>query len=101
MPYSLKAMELRRCRGFRKDGQPCRNWAMWGHPEQLCYAHAGQPGRRRRLSRLERLSYPSVVHANYPPCRCSAYRWPHRPGGGACPWPDKPAQPDAGEDNDA
>lgn len=25
-------------------------------------------------------------------CTCPAYRWPHRPGGGLCRWPDPPAQ---------
>lgn len=24
------------------------------------------------------------------PCTCAAYRWPHRPGGGLCRWPDPP-----------
>jgi hypothetical protein len=24
------------------------------------------------------------------PCRCVAYAWPHRPGGGLCCWPDLP-----------
>lgn len=28
--------------------------------------------------------------AAYPPCQCSAYGWPHRPGGGVCRWPDPP-----------
>jgi hypothetical protein len=28
--------------------------------------------------------------ARYVPCRCSAYQWPHRPGGGACCWPETP-----------
>ncbi len=26
----------------------------------------------------------------YEPCRCEAYAWPHRPGGGLCCWPDPP-----------
>ncbi len=25
-----------------------------------------------------------------PSCRCAAYNWPHRPGGGLCRWPDEP-----------
>ncbi|QXD15806.1 hypothetical protein GQ464_002335 [Rhodocaloribacter litoris] len=25
-----------------------------------------------------------------PVCRCAAYDWPHRPGGGLCRWPDPP-----------
>src|SRR6516164_4286955 len=25
-------------------------------------------------------------------CRCEAYPWPHRPGGGFCRWPDPPVE---------
>src|SRR5436190_19333429 len=25
-------------------------------------------------------------------CRCEAYPWPHRPGGGLCRWPEPPLQ---------
>lgn len=25
-------------------------------------------------------------------CDCAAYRWPHRPGGGLCRWPDPPTE---------
>ena len=25
-------------------------------------------------------------------CRCEAYPWPHRPGGGMCRWPDPPVE---------
>ena len=25
-------------------------------------------------------------------CRCEAYPWPHRPGGGLCRWPDPPIE---------
>jgi hypothetical protein len=27
-----------------------------------------------------------------PKCRCRAYPWPHRPGGGLCRWPDPPLE---------
>jgi hypothetical protein len=27
-----------------------------------------------------------------PKCRCEAYPWPHRPGGGFCRWPDPPLE---------
>jgi hypothetical protein len=27
-----------------------------------------------------------------PKCRCLAYPWPHRPGGGSCRWPDPPLE---------
>src|SRR5215475_8044918 len=25
-------------------------------------------------------------------CRCRAYNWPHRAGGGLCRWPDEPSE---------
>ncbi|MGH7179425.1 MAG: hypothetical protein ACREJC_18760, partial [Tepidisphaeraceae bacterium] len=25
-------------------------------------------------------------------CRCTAYPWPHRPGGGLCRWPEAPLE---------
>lgn len=84
MAYSEKARELRRCQGTRKDGEPCQAWAIWGHPDGLCAAHAGRRGRSGMLP-----SY-LVQHARYEPCTCPAYNWPHRPGGGVCRWPDPP-----------
>jgi hypothetical protein len=30
-------------------------------------------------------------------CKCTAYPWPHRPGGGLCHWPDPPAASWQGE----
>ena len=80
MPYSEKARELRRCRhACGGDGRPCRAWAVWGDPHQRCRAHggrhpSGEPSERTR----------PVL------CRCAAYAWPHRPGGGLCRWPDPP-----------
>jgi hypothetical protein len=86
MAYSAKARELRRCRAVKANGEPCKGWAMWGHPDGYCGAHAG----------ASRVRYPPGVrgpvaqHARYEPCRCPAYKWPHRPGGGLCRWPDPP-----------
>lgn len=34
---------------------------------------------------------PSVAGTKPKTCRCAAYRWPHRPGGGLCRWPEPPA----------
>jgi hypothetical protein len=94
LPYSLKARELRRCRATRADGGPCQAWAIWGHPDGLCAAHAGvtaHPGSGGR-SRPARPPLNSVHHARYPLCRCGAYWFPHRPGGGCCRWPDPPTE---------
>lgn len=40
--------------------------------------------------------HPMAVIASKPkrePCRCPAYSWPHRLGGGRCRWPDPPETP--------
>src|SRR5436190_14942490 len=91
MPYSMKARALRRCRGTRADGEPCQAWAIWGHPDGLCAAHAGVTGRPRGRAWL---GPPLNIlhHARYPLCRCEAYSFPHRPGGGYCLWPDPPEE---------
>ncbi len=87
MPYSPEAVARRRCTGTRKDGAACRAWATWDHPRQLCMAHAGRHHRGpippRRGSEPEKQTM-------YAPCRCQAYDWPHRPGGGLCRWPEPP-----------
>jgi hypothetical protein len=94
--YSEAAVELRICRATRRDGLPCRAWAMWDSPDQLCATHAGVarggPTRVRPLvvTRSGMWASGHVQHARYPPCRCPAYEWPHRPGGGLCCWPDPP-----------
>ena len=87
MPYSLKARTLRRCRAIRADGGACQAWAIWGHPEGLCAAHAGVSGRIKGRSPL---APPLNIlhHARYPLCSCAASSFPHRPGGGLCRWPD-------------
>ena len=77
--YSNRALEERRCTGARKDGQPCRAYAAWGDIKQRCPAHGG----RRRIA---------IGSYRHPNCSCSAYKWPHRPGGGLCRWPDSPEQ---------
>jgi hypothetical protein len=73
--YEPRAENLRHCVARKKNGERCRAWAMWDDEVGFCYAHAGRP-RGRRLGA--------------PPCTCAAYKWPHRPGGGLCRWPDPP-----------
>jgi hypothetical protein len=84
MAYSLKARTLRCCKATTKAGEPCRAWAVWGHPDGLCATHAGLVGVPKRRG------YTPVQHARYPLCHCAAYAFPHRPGGGLCRWPDPP-----------
>ncbi len=84
MAYSEKAKALRRCTGFRKDGEPCEAYAAWGDPRGLCAAHG-----RHHAGPLPK-RYAPRRKSSYPPCRCPAYSWPHRPGGGLCEWPELP-----------
>jgi hypothetical protein len=56
-------------------------------PRQVCVAHAGCH-HRGPLPLLGQAS--GYVRARYVPCRCRAYAWPHRPGGGLCRWPEPP-----------
>ena len=81
MPYGERARTLRRCRATTRAGTPCGGWAAWGDAGGRCAAHGGRrpPGCRG-----------PVYRTNCPTCRCPAYRWPHRPGGGVCRWPDPP-----------
>jgi hypothetical protein len=51
MPYSAAAIERRRCTATRRDGAPCRAWALWSDPGQRCLAHAGQSPHGPRLLR--------------------------------------------------
>lgn len=86
MAYSPKALELRQCKAVTVTGEPCRHFAMWDHPQQLCRSHIGKPNRRRE-NRFDP-PFPHVKSAAR--CDCTAYPFPHRPGGGLCQWPDEP-----------
>ena len=84
MGYSARAVALRRCLGTTKAGRPCRAWAVWDDPRQLCVQHAGRghTGPMQNHRRWQR--------ARYVPCTCVAYSFPHRPSAGLCRWPDPP-----------
>lgn len=77
--YSDKARQARRCKAIRKDGHRCQAYARWGADDGLCARH-------------HQLQHPDEGPAGTvrPVCRCDAYAWPHRPGGGLCDWPDPP-----------
>ena len=76
---------LRRCTAARADGTPCRAWALWDSPGQVCVCHAG------RHHAGPRTPPKAGPRSNPPPCTCSAYGWPHRPASGLCRWPLPPA----------
>lgn len=91
MAYSEAAKALRRCTGTTKEGKPCKNWAAWDSGEkQLCATHMGRHHRGPIPRREVPLTPPPRQRARYEPCRCPAYQWPHRPGGGLCEWPNVP-----------
>ena len=55
MAYTEAAKERRRCTGTRKDGEPCRAWAVWGEWAEHLYEEEPpavdirQPRRRRSV----------------------------------------------------
>jgi hypothetical protein len=84
MAYNEAAIARRHCRGTRRDGKPCQAYAMWDSEAQLCMAHGGH----HHTGPLSPGSAPRPrTHANYTPCRCGAFAWPHRPGAFPCNWP--------------
>ena len=72
--YSTEAEFLRRCTGLKRDGSLCRAWAAWDDPSQLCVAHSG----RHHTGPILPGPRPALRRANYRPCQCSAYEFPHR-----------------------
>lgn len=85
MVYNNAALERRRCTATTTSGGKCRAWALWDDPRQVCASHSGRP--RRPYGLPDRFNRPRKPT---PTCRCSAYNWPHRPGGGCCRWPLPP-----------
>lgn len=83
MAYSDKAKELRKCKATKPNGEPCRAYALWGNSQQLCVAHAG-----RSHWGPQRYARGHMDHAAVILCKCEAYSFPHRPGGGYCNWPE-------------
>jgi hypothetical protein len=85
MGYTEAARNLRQCKAIKANGERCKAWALWNSPEQICSGHTYKK-RRAQDIRTRILAYKT----KHPPCRCEAYKWPHRPGGGVCRWPDPP-----------
>jgi len=46
--YGYRAEDRRRCLTITRNGEPCRQWAMWDDPEGACYAHADPRTRHNR-----------------------------------------------------
>jgi hypothetical protein len=48
--YSPAAIRLRRCTATTLASKPCRAWAVWGHPDQVCSTHAGVTARPHHVA---------------------------------------------------
>jgi hypothetical protein len=116
MACNEQARARRRCTATTRDGQRCQGWAMWDSTatdgRQVCGIHAGRHHRGPMGPLADLLAVDGVAwldaiealrnadpfwsphaphrYAQYLPCTCAAYAWPHRPGGGLCRWPDPP-----------
>jgi len=92
MAYSTLAEARRRCVATRRDGAHCRAWALWNDPQRRCRMHSDRRGHGRAYRRVMTSTLGELVAVvGVPVCRCVAYRWPHRPDGGVCRWPEEPA----------
>lgn len=78
----------RRCLAIRKDGSPCRAWALWNAPRQFCAAH--HYGARRKRDEMTTAIRREQARRHSPICDCAAYEWPHRRGNGFCSWQGEP-----------
>jgi hypothetical protein len=64
--------------------------AEWGEPSLRKYWR--EINRQEREAKaLERAKH-KIRDKRRPRCRCEAYPWPHRPGGGFCRHPDPPVE---------
>jgi hypothetical protein len=48
--------------------------------------------REQRASDTATRQQRKAIDKKRPKCRCAAYQWPHRPGGGLCRYPDPPLE---------
>ena len=60
----------------------------WGLPPLREYWR--EINRQERQAQAELRAKRKVRDKKRAKCRCDAYRWPHRPGGGLCRYPDPP-----------
>lgn len=54
--------------------------------------HWRQINREERQAKAEKRAERKARDKKRRKCRCAAYPWPHRPGGGLCRWPDPPVE---------
>src|SRR5262249_39271100 len=78
----------RRCLATRKDGSPCRAWAVWNASKQLSAVHL--PPTRRNQHEMTAAIGREQARRHAPICRFDGYDWPHREYNGLCRGPDGP-----------
>jgi hypothetical protein len=54
--------------------------------------HWQEKNRQKRQAQARLRATRKVADKKRAKCRCEAYPWPHRPGGGLCRWPDPPVE---------
>jgi len=70
-------------------GRPPKDWAELGLPPLRQYWQ--QINREERKADAELRARRKATNKKRAKCRCEAYKFPHRPGGGLCRYPDPPA----------
>lgn len=95
MAYSEKAKSLRQCEAIKPNGERCRNYSRLD--SNVCVIHLYRTRKRAVIGRHEPIQHfikrkgkAHHVRQRHNVCRCRAYNWPHRAGGGLCRWPDEP-----------
>ncbi len=93
--YSEKARKLRQCQAICiKNGKQCLNYSRLD--SNFCGLHLGKNrGRPKNIHRVFRIMKRQAQSRKRHPsniCKCKAYNFPHRAGGGLCRWPDPPLE---------
>lgn len=91
-----------RARSFRRSilspheeltmGRPSKSMAEWIAAMGPLREHWREVNRQDKEERERIRAQIKASDKNRPKCRCAAYPWPHRPGGGLCRWPDPPVE---------
>ena len=71
-------------------GRLTKDWDELGLPPLRQYWQ--QINRQERDARAQERAEHKARDKKRAKCRCEAYPWPHRPGGGLCRWPDPPLE---------
>src|SRR5262249_54584736 len=93
MAYSNNAKSLRQCEAIKPNKERCRNYSRLD--SNVCVIHLYPKRKRAVIVRhepiqrfIERKGKAHHVRHRHKVCRCRAYNFPHRAGGGLCRWPE-------------